>query len=80
MTAVEIKVKSINMGDVEDPDLFIAQPIYEWQQTPAGKWVMDNSNPKPLWKRNPNQFSGWTYEIFAYFTPEQRTYWTLKFE
>ena len=31
--ACEIKVHEIKMGDVEDPDLFVASPIYEWQQT-----------------------------------------------
>jgi hypothetical protein len=28
------------MGDVEDPDLYVAAPIYEWQQTTAGKTAM----------------------------------------
>ena len=38
-------VHTIRMGDVEDPDLMIAQPIWEWQQTDAGKppkgWTTD---------------------------------------
>ena len=28
------------MGDVEDPDIYVAAPIYEWQQTEHGRWVM----------------------------------------
>lgn len=28
------------MGDVDDVDIYVAQPIYEWQQTSRGKWVM----------------------------------------
>ena len=35
--ATEINVHEILMGDVEDPDLMIAAPIYEWQQTEAGR-------------------------------------------
>ena len=31
------------MGDVEDPEIYVAQPIYEWQQTEKGKWCMENS-------------------------------------
>ena len=28
------------MGDVDDVDIYVAQSIYEWQQTPQGKWTM----------------------------------------
>ena len=33
---------TFNMGDVEDPEIYIAQPIWEFQQTPKGKWMMEN--------------------------------------
>ena len=35
------EVVTIRMGDVEDPDLMVAQSIWEWQQTDAGKWIME---------------------------------------
>jgi hypothetical protein len=31
------------MGDVDDVEIYVAQPIYEWQQTPVGKWCMENA-------------------------------------
>lgn len=31
---------TFSMGDVEDPEIYAAQPIYEWQQTEHGQWVM----------------------------------------
>jgi len=31
------------MGDVDDVDIYVAQPIYEWQQTDHGRWVMKNA-------------------------------------
>ena len=31
------------MGDVDDVDIYVAQPIYEWQQTEQGKWVMEHA-------------------------------------
>ena len=55
--AVEVDVFEINMGDVEDPDLMIAAPIYEWQQTESGKWIMENSNPVPSWHRNHDMYN-----------------------
>ena len=32
-----------SMGDVDDVDIYVAQPIYEWQQTEQGKWVMQHA-------------------------------------
>jgi hypothetical protein len=74
-------VHTIRMGDVEDPDLFVAQPIYEWQQTEQGKWIMENSNPTPSWHRNVDYTTyGHIYQIRAYLTHKQLTFWKLKFE
>ena len=74
-------VHTISMGDVEDPDLFVAHPIYEWQQTEAGKWIMENSAPTPSWHRNMDYSTyGYTYQIRAYLTHKQLTFWKLKYE
>lgn len=78
---ISITVHTIKMGDVEDPDLFVAEPIYNWQQTEAGQWIMKNSVPKPSWYRylDPDTF-GYIYQIRAYLTPKKLTYWRLKYE
>lgn len=69
------------MSDCEDPDLMVAQPIYEWQQTDAGKYVMQNSKPEPMWLRSFDTSTyGYIYSIRACLTPEQITYYKLKFE
>jgi len=39
---VLIKFHSFLLGDVEDPDIYVAAPLYDWQQTTKGKWVMEN--------------------------------------
>ena len=51
MEAVEIKVHEIKVGDIEDPDLFVGTPIYEWQCTGSGKYIMEHSNPSAKWVR-----------------------------
>ncbi len=74
-------VYTVNIGDIEDPDLFLAEPIYNWQQTEAGKWVMENSNPKPSWHRTHDVYNySYIYQIRAYLTDKQLTYWKLKYE
>ena len=77
----EIVVHKIRMGDVEDPDLMVAEPIYQWQQTDAGKWVMKHSVETPMWKRqiDPNTF-GHLYTIHAYLNDKDLTFYKLKYE
>jgi hypothetical protein len=78
---MEVIVKYIKMGDVEDPDLMVSQPIWEWQQTEAGKFVMQHSKPEPMWLRSFDyNHYGYEYAIKAYLTPEEVTFFKLKFE
>ena len=77
-TAVVVHV--IQLGDVDDPDLWVADPIYQWQQTDAGTFAMEKSIKTPVWMRdnNPTHY-GHTYKIVAYFDDTTVTYWKLKF-
>jgi hypothetical protein len=38
----KITFHTFAMGDVDDPEIYAAQPIWEWQQTEQGKWVMEH--------------------------------------
>jgi hypothetical protein len=77
----EVIVHSIKMGDVEDPDLFVADPIWKWQQTDEGKWVMEHSVQKPMWRRTLDAtVYGYRYDIIAYLDGPDLTYWKLKNE
>jgi hypothetical protein len=69
------------MGDVEDPDLYVAEPIWEWQQTEEGQWLMKNSKPAPIWKRHidPTLY-GYSYNIHAFLKSKDYTYWSLKYK
>ena len=77
----EVIVHKIVMGDVEDPDLFVADPIWKWQQTDMGKWVMEHSVEKPMWKRNVDTAHyGYVYTIHAWLDGQDLIYWKLKYE
>ena len=41
---IKVVVHKIRMGDVEDPDLYVAEPIYNWQQTDAGKFKIGRAH------------------------------------
>jgi len=56
-----LALHSFRMGDVDDVEIYVAQPIYEWQQTPQGRWCMANAtNLHYLTGFDP---SGWGYRI-----------------
>jgi hypothetical protein len=62
----KVIVHRIRMGDVEDPDLYVAQPLWEWQESEQGKFVMENSLSQPEWHRYNSMFDfGWTYAVMA---------------
>ena len=74
-------VHKFRLSDVDDPDIHAGQPIYEWQQTDAGKWVMENAIQKPSWHRHLDYNTyGYQYIIKADLTDEQITFFELKYK
>jgi len=60
----KINFYSFGMGDVEDPELYAAQPLYEWQQTEQGQWVMENcSDPRYIVRPDDHN---WGHKIIVY--------------
>ena len=75
----DICVLEIRMGDVEDPDLLIASPIWDWQQTAAGKFVMDHAVERPYWIRAIDPYGyGHVYRVMARVSEQHETFWRLK--
>ena len=74
-----IVVHEFSMGDVEDPDLYAAQPISEWQDSAAGQFVMSHAVEKPYWTRRVDQYSyGYQYAIVARMRESDQTFFRLK--
>jgi hypothetical protein len=74
-------VHEFSLSDVEDPDLLAAEPIWNWQQSESGKWVMENAIQKPSWHRHIDIHTyGYRYQIRADLTDEQVTFFELKFK
>ena len=66
------------MGDVDDVEVYAAQPIYEWLQTEQGKWV--NQRCEDLfWQTVPNVSYGWTVVLRGSITEQQATEYYLRF-
>ena len=75
-----ITVHEFSMGDVEDPDLYAAQPLYDWEHSEQGQWVMRNAVDTPAWHRiaDHNTF-GYKYQITAKLTGPALTEWLLRY-
>ena len=72
---------SFTIGDVEDPQLYASHPIWEWQQTEKGQWVMENSLETPMFTIQPDLHSlGYRVVITGKLSPEAETYFTLKYQ
>ena len=75
----DVVVHHFPMGDVEDPDLYAADPLYKWQQSEAGTWVMTHAVEPPFWVRQPDVSSyGYRYYIVARLKEQDQTYFKLK--
>ena len=80
VTFSDLPVHQFRLGDVEDPVLYAAQPIYEWQQTEAGKFVMEHAVEPPWWVRTIDQYSyGFEFVIMARMKESDQTFYTLKY-
>jgi hypothetical protein len=62
----KIVVHTFGIGDVEDPEIYAAQPIWEWQQTDAGKFVMEHAINTPSYHQSLDyQTYGYRYAVVA---------------
>lgn len=76
----KVLVHEFLMGDNEDPEIYAAEPIYNWQQSDSGRWVMEHSCPEPSWTVSlDHNIYGYKVRIVANLTDEQRTFFQLKY-
>ena len=75
----DIVVHKFRINDGEDPDLFAAEPIWKWQQSEMGQWVMENAMEKPMWSRQMDYNTyGYQYAIQAKLKEADYLIWALK--
>ena len=75
----EVVVHTFTMGDVEDPDLYAAEPLYQWQQSEIGQWVMEHAIETPCWHRQADPYNhGYQYAITAKLHGARLTEWLLR--
>ena len=75
----EVVVHTFTMGDVDDPDLYAAEPLWKWQQSEEGTWIMNHAVETPSWYRIPDVMQyGYRYEIRAKLSGARLTEYMLR--
>ncbi len=75
----DVTVHRFTLGDVEDPDLYAADPLIKWQRSEKGAWVMAHAVESPVWHRMADVATfGYTYVIRARLKDVDYTFYQLK--
>ena len=62
----KVVVHRFNIGDVDDPEIYAAEPIMRWEKSEAGKFVMEHAVEIPEWRQQiDHQSYGYQYAIIA---------------
>jgi len=62
----KVVVHRFQLGDVEDPDLYAAEPLLKWQESDSGKFIMEHATEQPEWHRHHDILHyGYQYAIVA---------------
>jgi hypothetical protein len=77
----KVVVHRFRIGDVDDPEIYAAQPIWEWQQSDAGKFVMEHAIEAPVWLKDiDHQTYGYRYAIVAELEKKKLAEFYLRFD
>lgn len=47
----KVVVHRFRVSDSDDADLYAAQPLWEWQNSEQGKFIIANAVDKPIWQK-----------------------------
>lgn len=74
-----IVFKSFSLGDCDDPEIYAAQPIWEWQQSDQGRWVMEHAVETPSFRIDHDHMTmGFRVSIYGKLEGADLTYFNLK--
>ena len=75
-----IVFKELTMGDVEDPELYAASPILDWQKSEQGQWVMEHATEQPYFRIMPDiQSYGYKIQIYGKLSEADEIIYRLKY-
>jgi hypothetical protein len=77
----KVVVHKFDLSDVDDPDIYAAGPIYDWERSEAGQFVMKHAVDTPEWHRHMDpMWMGYRYVITAELEKKKHSEFYLKFD
>jgi len=76
----KVVVHEFRVSDAEDPDLYAAEPMWKWQESDQGQFIMKHAIDKPEWHRRIDYASyGYQYVIVAEIEKKKLSEFYLRF-
>lgn len=76
----KVVVHKFNVSDCEDPVVYAASPLYHWEKSDAGKFIMEHAESPPSWHQNPSVMTmGYEFAIVAEIAEKKLSEYYLKF-
>lgn len=77
-----VVVHAFGINEIDDePIIHAAQPLYDWEHSEAGQWIIENAVEKPTWHTHFDPASYQTkFAVTAILRERDYVAWTLKFE
>lgn len=77
----QIVVYELRAADSEDPDLYIGEPLYKWEQSEQGQFIMKNALETPEWHRQMRYDTySYHYTVTAWLKSQDITYYYLRWK
>ncbi len=75
----DVCVHEFVVSDVDDVEIYIAAPVWDWQQSAQGAWVMEHAVNTPYWTQSVDHVTyGYRVRIMARLSEQDQTFWRLK--
>jgi len=75
-----VTVHDFTLNEIEDPEIYAAEHLLEWQNSEAGQWVMKNAVETPSWHRMADPMTyGVRFVIRAKLQGAKLTEWLLRY-
>jgi hypothetical protein len=75
---IKLVVKTLKIGDVDDPEIYLGAVAYDWFQTEHGAWVKQHSVDMVYHQNIEYASFGYAYHITATFKDEDALIYKLK--
>ena len=74
-----VQVFEFTVEDVDNPEIYGAEPLMKWERSEQGQWIMANALEVPTWhpQQQPMTY-GWRYIVTAKLTGPKLTEWLLR--